>query len=151
MIRGVFLKVEENKDRMLWEILKCIDIPKYHWYNIWSQYEARGSDYGEEFLEDDYYEGSDFLETINQKHYIIFLKLEAYLEKTDNVDIHTYEEFWKSDCKILILIADCTYIEIYAKEESVIKSIYGNARKGGFCKVEYITDMNDGRTKMDVL
>lgn len=153
MIRGVSFKTTKKKDKLLKEILDSINVSKYNWYNIESQNEAWSfSDSGEkEFLEDIHYQGKLFGEIINKKHYVIFLKLEAYLGETNLYDIHTYEEFQNSECEILLLIYDCKFIEVFAKEEDIIRNIYENARKKEFDEIEYITDMNDGRTNLDVL
>ncbi len=102
-------------------------------------------------MEGIYYQGKDFEKYINKDHYVIFLKLEAFGENTKKFDIHTYEEFQNSDCQILLLIYDCKYIEVFAKEKDVIQSIYENAKKKDFAEAEYITDENDERYILDVL
>lgn len=153
MIRGVSFKIIEREDRILKEIFDNINVLKYNWYSIEEQREAWSFlDSGEKgFLEDEYYQGKKFFEVINENHYIVFLKLEAYLEETNCYNIHTYEEFQSSKCKILLLIYDCNFVEIFAKEENVIRNIYENVRMKRFGEVEYITDMNDERTVLDVL
>lgn len=153
MVRGISFKVEKKEDRILEEILKGINVLNYDWYNIESQMEAwYFEDDGEEgFLADTYYSGRELLKNISKNHYVIFLKLEAYPKKTNDFDQHTLEEFQSSECKILLLIYDCRYVEIFAKEKNIIDNLYINAQKKGFTKIEYITDVNDGRIKMDVL
>lgn len=119
MVRGVSFKVEKKEDRILEEILKGINVLDYNWYNIESQMEAWCfEDEGEtEFLADTYYSGKELLKDISKNHYVIFLKLEAYPKKTYDFDQHTLEEFQSSECKILLLIYDCRYVEIFAKEK----------------------------------
>lgn len=36
---GVSIKITKTKNT-LWQILKCIDVEKYHWYNIENQNES---------------------------------------------------------------------------------------------------------------
>ena len=47
------------------------------------------------------------------------------------------------------LVADGDYIQIYAKDQKVIELMYENALNQGFY-VEYVTDENDGRTRLAV-
>ena len=153
MIRGVSLKITRKTNRILNEILSNVDVSKYNWYSIEDQKEAWSfSEDGEtEFLEDICYQGVCFGELINKNHYIIFLKLEAYQKETNCYNVHSYEEFQNSECKIIILIYDCDFIEIYAKEEDIIQNIYENLQQKKFGNVEFITDVNDVRKVWDVL
>ncbi len=34
MLRGVFFQIPQRKTDTLWQILKCVDIAQYDWYNI---------------------------------------------------------------------------------------------------------------------
>ena len=58
--------------------------------------------------------------------------------------------FCKATVKFLILINDCEFLEIFMKDEALIKDVYQNALSSGY-HATYITDDNDGRTKMNVL
>ena len=151
MTRGVSFDIPQITGNSLWQILNCLDVEKYCWYNIDSQNEVWESPHGELFFKKEFYDGEEFLKCIALDHYIIFLKLQAYFDNSNFFDIHTYEEFQKSDCQLLLLINDCEYVEIYAKDQAVIEAIYENALKNNFTKVKYTTESNDGRTKMDVL
>lgn len=153
MIRGIALEITKKLENLLEIVLEGINVLEYSWYNIESQKEAWSlTAYGEkEFLEHSLYRGGEFKSHISKKHFIIFLKLEAYLEDTKNFDIHTYREFQNSDCKILILIYDCKNIEIYVKDGEVLQSIYESIEGKDCCEIEFITDDNDGRTLFDVI
>lgn len=153
MIRGMSFEIKKRGNRILKEIFENINVLKYCWYSIEEQREAWCfvDSREKEFLENEYYQGQDFLEAIRKDHYIVFLKLEAYLEETNCYDIHSYEEFQNSKCKILLLIYDCNFVEIFAQDEKVIRKFYENARKKKFGEIEFITDTNDKRTILDVL
>ena len=151
MIRGVYFEIQQTTYSDLWQILKCIEIEKYNWYNIDSQNEVRHPPFGELFFKTDYYDGKSFSQLIHSNHYIIFLKLQAYFPNGEQFDIHTYEEFQKSDCQLLLLIADSVFVYIYAKDQNLIKSIFDNASINKYTAVKYITESNDSRTKMDVV
>lgn len=152
MLRGVYIDVPPTTPNTLWQVLKCISIEQYSWYNIESQNEVwvnfRCSD---DFFTKDYYNGKEFKKLIHSDHYIIFLKLQAYFESGEFFDIRTYEEFLASDCQILLLINDTEFIEIYAKDQQIIHEIYNNALAIHCKDVSYIDDSNDIRKKMYVI
>ncbi len=95
-------------------------------------------------------EGSDLKRLFKDNiYYVIFADLKAYPKGEKVVDIETYEEFKESKCELVLLVVDCTYVTIYAKDQEAIKLMYENALNQSFY-VEYITDENDGRTRLSV-
>ncbi|MGQ0416420.1 DUF2691 family protein, partial [Bacillus sp. HC-TM] len=75
--------------------------------------------------------------------------LTAYPKGEKAIDIETYEEFKESKCELIVLAVDAQYIQIYVKDQKAIELMYENARKQGFY-VKYVTDENDGRTRLSV-
>lgn len=69
--------------------------------------------------------------------------------KTVN-EVQTYEEFVDSDCELVLLIADNSYVSIYCKNKNTIEKLYFNALKNDFEEVLFITDENDTRTGLTV-
>lgn len=63
-------------------------------------------------------------------------------------DIFTYEDFLVSQCEIVLLIVDSSYVTIYAKDEHVIDCIHRKAVQNGYENIEYITDENNLRTTL---
>lgn len=151
MIRGVSFQIPQITTNVLWRILNKVDISKYSWYNVSNQSEIWDEHLEYDFFDKNHYSGNDFLKHIKFNHYIIFLKLQAYLDNYEFNDIHTYDEFYKSDCQMLILISDCEFVEIYSKNENEIKAIFKNAISNLYKNIQYITDANDMRTVMDIL
>ncbi|MCL2503926.1 MAG: DUF2691 family protein [Coriobacteriia bacterium] len=150
-VRGVSFKIPQATlnatSDLLWQVLKCIDVEKYCWYSIQDQNEAWANFLeGTYAFEEDCYDGKSFLQEITSEHYIIFLKLQAYFEDGGFSEVHTYEDFQSSDCQLLFLIYDCGFIDIYAKDETVIRAIYENAASNGYTEIRYITEGNDWRT-----
>lgn len=82
-------------------------------------------------------------------YYLIFADLKAYPKGEIAIDIETYEEFKGSKCEVVVLAVDAQYIQIYAKNQKAIELMYENAQNQGFY-VEYVTDENDGRTRLSV-
>ena len=150
-IRGVSFRVPQGRNDILQEILDGVNVQTLFWYNVESQNEVWSVPHYEEFFKKEYYAGQDFYEQLKLPHLVIFLKLQAYSKEEPYADIHTYDEFIKSSCLLLVLIYDCESVEIFSKDERITRSLFDNARRKGFSEAALITDENDGRTKMDIL
>lgn len=151
-IRGVSFRAPLKSLDLLQRILNGIDLEALNWFVIENQTEVWEYPNYSAFLENAYYNGEDFSLTIKSPHYIIFLKLQAYL-RIDNSfkDIHTYEDFLSSDCLFLLLVYDCEYVEIYLKDAKTVNKIIKNAKEARFEEITIITDENDARTKLDII
>lgn len=150
MIIGVSFNIPQETSDLLFQILSCIKIEEYCWYNIPSQSEVWDCSNNDNFLNEDYYKGESFLNRICSPHFVLFLKLQGYFDTGNFFNINTYEEFCKSDCQILVLIYDCECVEIFSKDSIVTEAFYRNAVSKGFTDVSYITNENNGRTVMNI-
>lgn len=148
MARGVFFKLKDTSKTVLLDILSCIDVENYCWYNIESETQVWDKTYKNNLLASNYYNGATLLKQINLEHFAMFVKFQAYFKDGVFADIDIYDDFKNSDCQIMFLIHDCNFVEIYAKDKEVIDKFYNRALKLYCEKVEYITDENDSRTRM---
>ncbi|MCQ4114245.1 DUF2691 family protein [Ruminococcus sp. zg-921] len=149
-MRGISFKIT-NHNNILYQILNCIDIKKYVWYNIENQNESWENTSKNDLFDSSYYDGENFLKCIQSNHFVVFLKLQAYFENCKFFDIHTYNDFIKSDCQLILLVYDCSSVEIYSKDVNDITAIYNNALKNNYLDINFITDNNDMRKTFDLL
>ncbi|MBJ8105670.1 MULTISPECIES: DUF2691 family protein [Bacillus cereus group] len=153
MKRGIFVDIPNGYDNLLWKVLKPIQISSFDWWvgSEESYLVARGGLDDALFPEEpSIVEGSDLKRLFKDNiYYVIFADLKAYPKGEEVVDIETYEEFKESKCELVLLVADGTYVTVYAKDQKEIKSLYENAQNQGYY-VEYVTDENDGRTRLSV-
>lgn len=153
MKRGITVDIPNENDNLLWKVLKPIDISSFDWWvgSEESYLVARGGLDEALFPEEpSIVEGSDLKRLFKENiYYVIFADLKAYPKGEEVVDIETYEEFKESKCELVLLVADCTYVTVYAKDQEAIELMYENAIDQGFY-VEYVTDENDGRTCLSV-
>ncbi len=150
MIRGVSFSIIPNEQEKLLNLVRSMNTENYAWSYIASQSEIITQDQGGNYLEDDSYNGNAVLDLFGENNYIIFLKLQAYVSQDPDDEIHTYIEFVDSSCQILFLLYDCEFVEIYMKNADSSRRLYENAVLQGFRNVEFITDNNDLREKMDL-
>ncbi|MBG9718878.1 DUF2691 family protein [Bacillus mycoides] len=153
MKRGIFVDIPNENDNLLWKVLKPIDITSFDWrVENEESYFILPDGLGTELFSEDnkVMSGLELKKLIKDNiYYLIFADLKAYPKGEEVVDIETYEEFKESKCKVVVLVADGDYIQVYAKNQEKIEMMYENAIDQGFY-VEYVTDENDGRTRMSV-
>ena len=147
---GLSFEIPIPRGFPLRKILQYSIVKKYNWYVVDSQNDTW--DYHMEHLlfERTIYEGSAFYEKIQQEHFVIFLKLQAYFYNDPIDEILSYDDFCKSKCQLLLLINDCTHAELYIKDKTVLADTYQHLLSNGFCNVCYIDESNDRRVKMSV-
>ncbi|HDR4898128.1 DUF2691 family protein [Bacillus cereus] len=153
MKRGIFVNIPNEYDNLLWKVLKPINITSFDWrVENEESYFVLSDGLGPELFSEDnkVMSGLELKKLIKDNiYYLIFADLKAYSKGEEVVDIETYEEFKESKCELVLLVADCTYVTIYAKDQKKIELMYENARNQGYY-VEYVTDENDGRTRLSV-
>ncbi|PGM91851.1 DUF2691 family protein [Bacillus cereus] len=154
MKRGITVDILDGYDNLLWKVLKPIDITVFDGQAVGREeaYIIIGNELGPELFSEDkeIMEGAELKKQIKDNiYYLLFVDLKAYPKGEVPGEIETYEEFKESKCEVVVLVADGDYIQIYVKNQEEIEMMYDNALNQGFY-VEYITDENDGRTRMSV-
>jgi len=159
MIRGISFKILDQWDKNLENILAGIEIEKYDWKvyfhlayfkNEKVLYE-RYTSLDRPIIEDREYEGDTFRKLVNNIDYLLVaLDMKVYYPGSEGKDVETYEEYLESDCQMAVLCCDWYYYEIYAKDREITDRIKKNCEANGYENIQYITDENDGRTRMRV-
>lgn len=152
MIRGIFCTVSQTfNGKLLWDMFKCFANEKYAWHVIDDQSEIWANSNNNDFFEFDCYNTKEFLKCVSRNHYAVFLKLQIYNEIHEFSKLHTYDDFLNSDCLMAVLINDCEFVEIYIKDEKILNRLYDSLVAVGCKSIEYLTDDNDSRAKLNVL
>ena len=147
---GIFFRIN-RADNILKTIFNNVNLDKYKWYNIPEQTESYEIPVYTTLFNQKYYSGFDFLKCISKKHYIVFLKLQAYLDVENFKEIVTLNDFNKSKCKLILLIYDCEYAEVYAKDKNIIQSVYSNAINNNFSDIKLLKDSGITRQTFCIL
>lgn len=150
IIKGISFEVAQDAPNNLSKILSPVAVEEYNWFVERGQTEVWRMPSEEDFFDKDFYYGCDFQTHIQENCFIVFLRLQAYDPLGTFQEIHTYRQFLESDCRLLLLIYDCEQVEIYAKEETVLSSIYEVAAKE-FGNVQLLSDINCIRSRLDIL
>ncbi|CAN7313634.1 DUF2691 family protein [Paenibacillus sp. LjRoot56] len=154
MKRGISFEILNEYGCFLGDILKPFDTTSFNWYIGGEEsYFVNDCTLGEPLFPEEVYgmDGAVLKGIIeNNEHYLIFVNVKAYPKEKIVKDIKTYEEFLNSDCQLVLLIVDSTYVSIYCKDKDLIESLYHNAKINGYENVDFVTDENDGRTRLSV-
>lgn len=136
---------------ILWQILKCVPVENYTWYNIASQDEAWRKDMDLPLFQKYCYRGEEFKVQIQQPQFVIFSKLQAYSNPPRKMhNLCSLQDFRESDCDLLLLIYDCTFVEIYAKDPTILSLLYQNALDQGYTGIACDTEETCRRTNMNI-
>lgn len=145
MIRGIRFKLPNEHNSFIGKILKGINMEKYVWKIHEDQVFLSEGDF---LFSTDVYNGQELKRIISQpSYYAVFLNLQAFPIGTDFDEIKAYNDFFKSNCELLVLISDCIFVNVYSKNQENIETINFNAQKNNFEEIEYITVEDDKRGK----
>ena len=149
MIRGIFILTQSKYGFILSELLEGVDIRDYVWAIDHKEVYSPDTDHR---FDQETLCGESFAEAINTPpEYLLHMgEFKAFQKESDMVKVETYSDFISSNCQIIILVADSRFIDIYAKDISVLEIIKENANKYGCEKTEYISADNDERRFMHV-
>lgn len=151
MRRGITFEIPNAYGNYLSDILEPLSALELFW-SIEEQeiYTVQGDRLGDTllFLSDTTIESKPFWETLKEnEYYIIFSDLKAYSTPSIGA-VNTYTDFLRSNCEVVLLIADCTIVTIYCKRPYLLEKLYNQAASKAFKNIEYLTNENDVRTHL---
>lgn len=151
MKRGVRFQIPNEYGKFIANILEPIDCTHFSWRadfhtEIWKCTDGK---LDEELFPNPVVNGDEFYDLINNNiYYMIFATIKAFSKKgSSSIRIDTYKDFIASECEIIMLVADCSYTDVYCKDVLLIEKLYDNAKSKAYEYVEYIYEA-DSRTSM---
>lgn len=147
-MRGISFNIPNEYGRYLAEIFDGVNIEQFVWeQDGWNEsYVIENGELGKKLFNDVFMNGETLRRLISeQDYYLIFVDIKAFPKNSNPSvrNVSTYQEFLKSDCQIVFLLADSSDVFIYLKNQSTAEKIYNRAITVGFENVAYITDEND--------
>ena len=149
---GLDIMVKNAADNFLYKIFNGIDVSDYIWIIDADEILYTENDkHMQELFSSNVMSGEDFLKCISREnYYMIFADIKAYPIGSDCSCINTYEDYLKSDCQIILLCADSSFIDFYSKDIEIINKVNENCINYNFEQVNPVTEQNDTRTRMSV-
>ena len=137
---GIKFQIENEYDIILSKIFYGIDCSDFRWK---LECEEVFGEYGEFFCDKTDYINNDFQNMVQKKHYPVHLNLQMYYKNSDVNEINNYDQFLISSCQLIIFIVDNVFVEIYAKNQTILERILKNAVDFDFSNIEYINESLD--------
>ncbi len=137
---GISFEVPNKYDVFLSKILKNVDFEEGVWKVVNDEVL---SERGTNFFNKEIYLNDEFKELIKTTHYPIFLTLQLYNKSDRFNEIKSYDDYFNSDCKLLLIIVDNTFIDVYSKDKTILKQIKVNAKENSFINIKDIENKED--------
>lgn len=137
---GIKFLIKNEYDIILNKIFQGIDCSNFRWK---IEDEEVLGEQGKSFFVKTDYSDNEFQNMIQKEHYPIFLNLQMYYKNSDVNDIKNYDQFLTSSCQLILFIVDNIFVEIYAKNQTILEKISKNAVDFDFSNIEYINESLD--------
>ena len=123
---GLDIEVKNGYNNYLKIILNGIEFSNYEWEIIYEDFMLPANQEVKIF-DSNIMDGDLFYNCIaSNSYYMIFADIKAYPAGCERDDIETFEDFINSNCEIVLICTDCTFIEFYCKDRDVLDKVYQN-------------------------
>ena len=140
-VAGIRFEIPNDRGTFIKDIFNGIDIFDYCW-NIMEEEILFSDGY---ILDDDCYTGEEMAEVLNKEMYLIFATFQLTKGNIITSRINSYNEFVESDCEILFVVIDSSYVDLYAKNLEDIMIVNNNAIKNKYKNIEFVLNDNKPR------
>lgn len=152
MIRGLHLTSFNQYNNYLFTIFSSVNCEDYQWFITEDEIYTKTANQLSPLFEKKELSGFNFLQLIKDNlYYLIFINIQAYKKENTAAPIFfkNYQEFYNSDCNLILLCTDSIYFDIYCKNIDILENIAERCRNH-FLDVHFITEQNDSRTRLSV-
>jgi hypothetical protein len=136
---GLDIRVKNEYSNYLYKILNGINLFNFVWYiNADDFLYSESGNLNESFFGTNILSGEEFFKCISRdNYYMIFADIKAYPLGCESTELETFEDFLKSNCELIFLCTDSTFIEFYCKDRDILDKVYNNCTGDEFETVQY--------------
>ena len=148
-MEGLYFEIENKKSNFIYNILNGVYSSDFIWKisedEIYKNNTGDAFPFATPLFEQEIYDNESFFKTLKKENYAIFCNIQLY-KKGDNISyISNVEDFLNSDCKLIFLLTDDCFVEIYCKEKEIMNIIKKNVSNIGI--TQYINkDIHSRKT-----
>ncbi|PJI07258.1 MULTISPECIES: DUF2691 family protein [Clostridium] len=137
---GLDIKVKNEYNNYIHKIFDGIDLSNYMCQiNFDDSLYLQNGKIGQDIFKTNILNGDVFLKCIpKDEYYIIFSDIKIYPIDSKFDEIKTFEDFMKSNCQMVFLCTDSTFIQFYSKDEVALDKVYSNCINNNFEDIKYI-------------
>lgn len=150
---GITIKLKNEYNNFLFKILDKIGAEDFVWHIYDNEiiYKNNVNHLNTSIFQEDILDGTNFLNCIKiEKYYLVYADIKAYRKKKEITFIETYKDFLESSCEIALFCSDTTNIEVYCKDEDILRKIIENCKYAGLDDFYVITKGNNYRTNFSI-
>ena len=138
---GLDIKVKNEYNNYLYKIFNGIRLSNYVWHINFNDFlYFKNEDRREDFFDTDVMNGEEFFKCISRdSYYMIFVDIKAYSVGNKAIKVETFDDFIRSNCKLVLLCTDSIFIEFYCKDRDILNAVYNNCMGEEFEEVLYKT------------
>lgn len=139
------IEVKNDYNNYLYRIFQGIDLSNYIWdvihEDLFYDRDHHGNVKQDFFGYKEQITNEEFIKCISRKdYYMIFVDLKAYPIGSTHTEINVYKDFVDSNCCIVFICYDSSYINFYCKNSEILEKVYNNCLGDEFEKVEWRTE-----------
>lgn len=138
---GIRFEIPNKYGMFLKKIFENVNLSDYYW-NIIDEEILFLDEFS---LDKEQYSFDEMSVILEKNMYLIFGNIQLTKSCNEVSMIKSYTDFVKSECEILILIVDSSYVDIYSKKKDILVKINENARLENYEKIEYIYNDDNPR------
>lgn len=139
---GIRFEIPNDYGKYLKDIFEGLNTSNYYWQIDDTEIMTFNQNY---LFDKNIYNDKEFSSKIKENnYYIIFADIKCIKTKK-KVIINNYDSFLKSDCEILLLVVDSSYVDLYVKSKLYMDLIKSNVERNDYKNVEYIYNDDNPR------
>lgn len=138
---GLDIRVKNEYSNYLYKIFDGINLLNYKWkINTDDFLYLENENISQDFFKASILSGREFFKSISRdSYYMIFADIKAYPIDNDCNEVKNFKDFLESNCKLILLCSDSTFIEFYSKDKDILEKVYCNCINYSFEDVKYVT------------
>jgi hypothetical protein len=146
---SIRFRIKNEYGNPLKKIFNNISINNYCWKIEFSEiYNVDKGNLSQKIFDKELMTGQEFQFDVNREvYYMIFLTAIAFENIENVVSVNNYLEFIQSKAKIAFVCTDNEYIEVYSKDELILKEMIKNCKENEFTDIEIINNEKDVMNK----
>lgn len=137
---GLDIRVKNEYSNYLYKIFSGINLLNYVWQIKTDDFlYSENGELKENFFGTNILSGEEFIRCISRdSYYIIFADIKAYpIGDEKSIEIETFNDFLESNCELVLLCTDSTFIEFYCKDRDILDRVFNNCIDNDFVEVQY--------------
>ena len=142
MAVGLDIEIKNEYGNYVDKILASIDLSIYKWDIVAAEILCKGRENSSPpwLFDTGLMDGNSLKKAISEEiYFLIFADFKAYPLNAKQTHIQTFADFMASECELVFMCVDTTYVEIYCKNKDILDLIYNNCEGFNCESIAYVS------------